>query len=104
MTVDRKLVEAEVEKNWQPLKLALWRVVTDAELNGNKYVNAYDLTDKLYRAALDAADARVAGAIEAERERIAAYLEVEANAKHYPHGKVVADELMDLAADIRSTP
>lgn len=48
---------AEAEKNWPPLKLALWHVVTGAELNGSGYVNAYDLTDKLYAAALAAAEA-----------------------------------------------
>lgn len=47
---------ADVEKvarEWPPLKKALWDVVTGEELN-TKYVNAWDLTDKLYEAALAA--------------------------------------------------
>lgn len=36
---------------WPPLKLALWHVVTSERLNA-KYVDAWDLTGKLYAAAL----------------------------------------------------
>lgn len=38
--------------NWPPLKKSLWDVVTAEKLNDGHYVNAYDLTDKLYAAAL----------------------------------------------------
>lgn len=36
---------------WPPLKKALWDVVTGETLNDGHYINAYDLTNKLYSAA-----------------------------------------------------
>lgn len=42
---------------WPPLKKALWLVVTGERLNDGRYVNAYELTDKLYAAALTASPA-----------------------------------------------
>lgn len=37
-------------RDWPAAKLALWRVVTGEKLNDGHYINAYDLTDKLYDA------------------------------------------------------
>lgn len=42
--------ETKVRDEWSPLKRAIWDVVTAAELNAPKYVNAYELTDKLFEA------------------------------------------------------
>lgn len=42
--------ESKVRAEWPPLKRAIWDVVTAAELNAPKYVNAYELTDKLFEA------------------------------------------------------
>jgi hypothetical protein len=39
------------EEPWPPLKMAIWRVVTGERLNA-RYVNAHDLTDKLFAAVL----------------------------------------------------
>ena len=39
-------------KPWPALKKALWNVVTDEMLNDGHYINAWELTDKLYAAAL----------------------------------------------------
>ena len=46
---------AERAKVWPPLKKALWNVVTGEQLNDAHYINAYELTDKLYAAILAAA-------------------------------------------------
>jgi hypothetical protein len=48
--------EAVETHTWPPLKKALWNVIIAAELNGSKYVFAFDLADKLYEAALSAAE------------------------------------------------
>lgn len=41
----------QIRAEWPPLKKAIWDVVTGADLNAPKYVNAYELTDKLFEAA-----------------------------------------------------
>lgn len=37
---------------WPPLKKAIWDQVISANLNGGKYISAWDLTDSIYAAAL----------------------------------------------------
>lgn len=35
---------------WPPLKKAIWDQVIAANLNGGKYISAWDLTDSIYAA------------------------------------------------------
>lgn len=39
---------------WPPLKMALWRVLMDEQLNDGHYIKAFDLIEKLYAAAKSA--------------------------------------------------
>lgn len=48
----RGLLPEDQPHAWPALKKALWLVVTGEQLNDGRYVNAYELTDKLYAASL----------------------------------------------------
>lgn len=41
---------------WPPVKKAIWDVVVAAELNGGKYINSWDLTEKLFAAVQSSVD------------------------------------------------
>lgn len=58
----RGLLPEDQPTAWPPLKKALWLVVTGERLNDGRYVNAYELTDKLFAAALAASPASPAAA------------------------------------------
>jgi hypothetical protein len=64
-TRDEAVLDHERIPTWPPLKKALWDVVTGEKLNDGHYINAYQLTDKLYAAAVDrvnrATDAEIGG-------------------------------------------
>lgn len=64
-TRDEAVLDHERIPTWPPLKKALWDVVTSEKLNDGHYINAYQLTDKLYAAAVDrvnrATDAEIGG-------------------------------------------
>jgi hypothetical protein len=38
-------------KGWPPLKMALWKVLMDENLNDGHYIKAFKLIEKLYNAA-----------------------------------------------------
>ena len=41
-------------ETWPPVKMALWRVLMDEQLNDGHYIKAFDLIEKLYAAAQSA--------------------------------------------------
>ena len=41
---------SQVRGEWPPLKKALWDAIMTVEINGPEYINAYELTDKLFEA------------------------------------------------------
>lgn len=45
--------ELEYEK-WNPVRKAIWEIIVNEKLNGPTYVNAWDLTDKIYDAIMSA--------------------------------------------------
>lgn len=40
------------DDDWPPVKMALWRVLMDEQLNSGKYIKAFDLIEKLHAAVL----------------------------------------------------